>query len=51
MPHWLRMALFLVPVTTLLALAHVYLYRRLVRDVTASRGLSLIHTSQPPRDS
>ncbi|NNB88553.1 metallophosphoesterase, partial [Corallococcus exiguus] len=39
MPHWLRMALFLVPVTTLLALAHVYLYRRLVRDVTASRGL------------
>ncbi len=31
--------LFLVPVTALLALAHVYLYRRLVRDVTASRGL------------
>ncbi|CAM4064512.1 metallophosphoesterase [Corallococcus exiguus] len=39
MSHSLRMALFLVPVTTLLALAHVYLYRRLVRDVTASRAL------------
>ncbi|AFE10680.1 serine/threonine protein phosphatase [Corallococcus coralloides DSM 2259] len=39
MPQWLRMALFLVPVTTLLALAHVYLYRRLVRDVTASKAL------------
>jgi uncharacterized protein len=35
MPHWLRLALFLVPVTSLLAVAHVYLYRRLVRDVTA----------------
>ncbi|MBN8469225.1 metallophosphoesterase [Corallococcus exiguus] len=39
MPQWLRMALFLVPVTALLALAHVYLYRRLVRDVTASKAL------------
>ncbi|NOK14965.1 metallophosphoesterase, partial [Corallococcus exercitus] len=39
MPQWLRMALFLVPVTALLAVAHVYLYRRLVRDVTASRAL------------
>ncbi|QAT83047.1 serine/threonine protein phosphatase [Corallococcus coralloides] len=39
MPQWLRMALFLVPVTALLALAHVYLYRRLVRDVTPSRAL------------
>ncbi|RKH43131.1 metallophosphoesterase [Corallococcus sp. AB050B] len=39
MSPWLRMMLFLVPVTALLALAHVYLYRRLVRDVTASRGL------------
>ncbi|MFP2895161.1 metallophosphoesterase [Corallococcus sp. 4LFB] len=39
MPQWLRMALFLVPVTTLLTVAHVYLYRRLVRDVTASSAL------------
>jgi uncharacterized protein len=39
MPRWLSMALFLVPVTTLLVLAHIYLYRRLVRDVTASKAL------------
>jgi uncharacterized protein len=39
MPRWLSMALFLVPVTALLVLAHVYLYRRLVRDVTASKAL------------
>lgn len=39
MASWLRMVLFLVPVTTLLVLAHVYLYRRLVRDVTASKAL------------
>ncbi|MCE9670321.1 metallophosphoesterase [Myxococcus stipitatus] len=34
MPRWLSFLLFLVPILTLLALAHVYLYRRLVRDVT-----------------
>ncbi|RYZ36335.1 MAG: metallophosphoesterase, partial [Myxococcaceae bacterium] len=39
MPRWLSLALFLVPVISLLAVAHVYLYRRLVRDVTARRGL------------
>ncbi|NRD62102.1 metallophosphoesterase, partial [Corallococcus exiguus] len=39
MPQWLRMALFLVPVTALLAMAHVYLYRSLVHDVTASKAL------------
>lgn len=36
MPRWLSMALFLVPVTTLLLVANVYLYRRLVRDVSTS---------------
>ncbi|MCY1043843.1 metallophosphoesterase [Corallococcus sp. bb12-1] len=37
MPRWLSLALFLVPVISLLAVAHVYLYRRLVRDVTARK--------------
>ncbi|MCP3100355.1 metallophosphoesterase [Myxococcus sp. K15C18031901] len=39
MPRWLSLLLFLVPVLSLLAVAHVYLYRRLVRDVTPRAGL------------
>ena len=38
MPRWLSLALFIVPVTSLLAVAHVYLYRRLVRDLTARKA-------------
>ncbi|NTX64022.1 metallophosphoesterase [Myxococcus sp. CA051A] len=41
MPRWLSLLVFFVPVLSLLATAHVYLYRRLVRDQTARRGLRL----------
>ncbi|MFY2559687.1 metallophosphoesterase [Corallococcus terminator] len=41
MPRWLSLLLFFVPVLTVLATAHVYLYRRLVRDQTTRRGLRL----------
>lgn len=41
MPRWLSLLLFLVPVLAVMATAHVYLYRRLVRDQTARRGLRL----------
>jgi predicted MPP superfamily phosphohydrolase len=39
MPRWLSFLLFFIPVLVLLAAGHVYLYRRLVRDVTRHRGL------------
>ncbi|MCP3137939.1 metallophosphoesterase [Pyxidicoccus xibeiensis] len=38
MPRWLSFLLFFIPVLVLLAAGHVYLYRRLVRDVTERRG-------------
>lgn len=39
MPRWLNFLLFFIPVLVLLAAGHVYLYRRLVRDVTERQGL------------
>ena len=39
MPRWMSFLLFFVPVLALLAAGHVYLYRRLVRDVTERQGL------------
>ncbi|MFP2934496.1 hypothetical protein ACLESO_57190, partial [Pyxidicoccus sp. 3LG] len=39
MPRWVSFLLFFIPVLVLLAAGHVYLYRRLVRDVTERRGL------------
>ncbi|WP_338866588.1 metallophosphoesterase [Myxococcus stipitatus] len=39
MPRWLSFLLWFVPILTLLGVAHVYLYRRLIRDMTAHRGL------------
>lgn len=41
MPRWLGFLLFFIPVLLLLAAGHVYLYRRLVRDVTERQGLRL----------
>jgi hypothetical protein len=41
MPRWFSFLLFFIPVLLLLAAGHVYLYRRLVRDVTQRRGLRL----------
>ena len=39
MPRWISFLLFFIPVLVLLAAGHVFLYRRLVRDVTGRRGL------------
>ncbi|WP_164014153.1 metallophosphoesterase [Pyxidicoccus trucidator] len=39
MPRWVSFLLFFIPVLVLLAAGHVYLYRRLVRDVTERQGL------------
>ncbi|MCY1022700.1 metallophosphoesterase [Pyxidicoccus sp. MSG2] len=39
MPRWVSLLLFFIPVLLLLLGGHVYLYRRLVRDVTEHRGL------------
>jgi hypothetical protein len=39
MPRWISFLLFFIPVLVLLAAGHVFLYRRLVRDVTARRSL------------
>jgi len=39
MPRWVSLLLFFVPVLTALSVGHVYLYRRLVRDVTRRQGL------------
>ncbi|MBZ4421909.1 metallophosphoesterase [Myxococcus sp. RHSTA-1-4] len=38
MPRWVSFLLFFIPVLLLLAAGHVYLYRRLVRDMTPRRG-------------
>ncbi|MFP2964414.1 metallophosphoesterase, partial [Myxococcus sp. 1LA] len=39
MPRWVSLLLFFVPVLAVLSVGHVYLYRRLVRDVTQRQGL------------
>ncbi|AKQ65899.1 ICC-like protein phosphoesterase [Myxococcus hansupus] len=39
MPRWVSLLLFFVPVLAVLAVGHVYLYRRLVRDVTQRHRL------------
>ncbi|WP_141619375.1 metallophosphoesterase [Myxococcus sp. AB036A] len=39
MPRWVSLLLFFVPVLAVLLVGHVYLYRRLVRDVTKRKWL------------
>ncbi|QSQ25669.1 metallophosphoesterase [Pyxidicoccus parkwayensis] len=39
MPRWVNLLLFFIPVLLLFTAGHVYLYRRLVHDVTERRGV------------
>ncbi|MFP2913311.1 metallophosphoesterase, partial [Pyxidicoccus sp. 3LFB2] len=39
MPRWFSFLLFFIPVLVLLAAGHVFLYRRLVRDLTERPGV------------
>lgn len=41
MPRWASLLLFFVPVLLLMTAGHVYLYRRLVRDMTRRRGIRI----------